>query len=82
MSKVRQDPPIKIHTHSRLAEMTGLIDSMNEDQLNFIDKIESLNIESRYPDYRNNISKFLNEEVCTNLIKETDKIRTWIKERL
>ena len=43
--------PLKIHSLSRLAERTGLDKQLSEEQLDFIDKLEPLNIEARSPDY-------------------------------
>lgn len=44
--------PLKIHSLSRLAERTGLDKQLSEEQLAFIDKLEPLNIEARYPSYK------------------------------
>jgi len=41
--------PLKIHSLSRLAERTGLDKQLSEEQLDFIDKLEPLNIEARTP---------------------------------
>ena len=41
--------PLKIHSLSRLAERTGLDKQLSEEQLDFIDKLEPLNIEAVTP---------------------------------
>lgn len=51
-SNVLEEPPLKIHTLSRLAERSGLDKFMSESQLDFIDELEPLNIEARYPSYK------------------------------
>ena len=48
-SIVIDEPPLKIHSLSRLAEKTGLDKLMTIEQLDFIDELEPLNIEARYP---------------------------------
>ena len=48
-SKILDEPPLKIHTLSRLAEKTGIYTEMSEFQLDTIDTLEPLNIEARYP---------------------------------
>jgi len=48
-SKVYEEPPLKIHSLSRLAEKTGLDKEMSEEQLDFIDSLEPLNIEGALP---------------------------------
>ena len=44
--------PLKIHTLIRLAERTGLDQSLSDEQLDLIDVLEPLNIEARYPSYK------------------------------
>lgn len=51
--------PLKIHSLSRLAERTGLDKQLSEEQLDFIDKLEPLNIEDRYPSYKERLMKIL-----------------------
>jgi len=81
-SKVSEEPPLKIHSLSRLAEKTGLDDDMTEEQLDYIDALEPLNIETRYPSYKERLMKSLNADRCKKLIKQTDELRLWIKSKL
>lgn len=81
-SKVLSEPPLKIHSLSRLAEKSGLLEQLSENQLRFIDTLEPLNIEARYPDYKRNLMKHLTANVCKALIINTEELRTWIRERL
>ncbi len=55
---------------------------MTEEQLDFIDSIEPLNIEARYPSYKDRLMKSLNASRCTELLKQTDELRIWIKSKL
>ena len=81
-SKVLEEPPLKIHTLSRLAQKTGLADLMTQEQKMFIAEMQHLNIEARYPEDRLRLSQHLNEKVCEHILEETDKLRLWIKEKL
>jgi hypothetical protein len=81
-SKVSEEPPLKIHSLSRLAEKSKLDKEMSEEQLDFIDELEPLNIEARYPSYKERLMKSLTEERCKELIKQTNELRTWIKNKL
>lgn len=81
-SKVLEEPPLKIHSLSRLSEKTGLDKELTEDQLDFIDALEPLNIEVRYPSYKERLMKSLNDDRCKELIKQTDELRSWIKSKL
>lgn len=81
-SKVSEEPPLKIHTLSRLAEKTGIDRDMSEEQLDLIDALEPLNIEARYPSYKERLMKSLNADRCRQLINQTDELRLWIKNKL
>lgn len=81
-SNVLEEPPLKIHSLSRLAEKSGLDKDMSDEQLDFIDELEPLNIEARYPSYKERLMKSLTADCCKDLIEQTDKLRTWIKSKL
>lgn len=81
-NKVLEEPPLKIHSLSRLAERSGLDKDMSEIQLDFIDKLEPLNIEARYPSYKERLLKSLTTDHCQELIEQTELLRTWIKNKL
>jgi HEPN domain-containing protein len=81
-SDVLEEPPLKIHSLLRLAEKTNLIDEMSEEQRLLMDKLEPLNIETRYPSYKAQLSKDLNKEVCASLISQTKSLQQWIKAKL
>ncbi|HIZ69478.1 MAG TPA: HEPN domain-containing protein [Candidatus Prevotella avicola] len=81
-SNVLEEPPLKIHSLSRLAEKSDLDKAMSEEQTDFVDELEPLNIEARYPSYKERLMKSLTADRCENLIEQTDKLRTWIKSKL
>ena len=81
-SKVLEEPPLKIHSLSRLAEKSGLDKDMLEEQMDFIDELEPLNIEARYPSYKERLMKSLTSDRCKELIEQTDRLRIWIKSKL
>ena len=81
-SNVLEEPPLKIHSLSRLAEKSGLDKDMSEEQTDFIDELDPLNIEARYPSYKERLMKSLTADRCKKLIEQTDKLRIWIKSKL
>lgn len=76
------DPPIKTHSLSRLAEKVGLDKVLSDEQLDFIDNLEPLNIEARYPSYKERLMRSLNADKCLELLNQTDNLRKWIKSKL
>ena len=81
-SQVREDPPLKVHSLARLAQLSGLDKRMTEEQSTLIDQLEPLNIEARYPSYKERLMRSLTDERCKNLLEQTDALRTWIKNKL
>lgn len=81
-SKVLEEPPLKIHALSRLAERSGLDAEMTDEQRDFIDALEPLNIEARYPSYKDRLLQSLNDDRCRDIINRTDRLRLWIKSKL
>ena len=77
-----EEPPLKIHSLSRLTEKTGIDKEMSEEQLDFIDILEPLNIETRYPSYKERLLNSLNKENCSRLLQHTKALQIWIKNKL
>ena len=79
---VREDEPPYIHNHRRLAEGCGLYALLDEEQRRFLGRINNMNIEARYPEYKTNIARSLNEEKCREIINETKILQQWILDKL
>lgn len=74
--------PPKIHDLEKLAKLGDIFDKLSEEQLELIDKVMPLQIEARYPEYKDKIVKTLSEEYCEKLLNETEEFLCWIKQRL
>ena len=74
--------PPKSHNLIRLADKAGLYKSMSTEQLEFIDAMNPLNVEARYPDYRNRIAANLSVDSCKQIIEGTEELLCWIKNQL
>ena len=74
--------PPKIHDLSKLALRAKLFDLMTEEQQNFTEDLNPLNIEARYPEYKDEIAADLTRENCGDLIVETEELLRWIKKQL
>ena len=75
------DPPYT-HSHKRLADGCGLYSQMNDQQKDFLNIITNYNIEARYPEDKDALSRMLTKEACRELIDETKQLLQWIKEKL
>ncbi|ACL21873.1 HEPN domain-containing protein [Desulfitobacterium sp. LBE] len=74
--------PPKTHDLTKLSIRAKLIDIMSDEQQDFIEELNPLNIEARYPEYKERIAQTLDSEVGQTLIKRTEGLLCWIKEQL
>ena len=70
------------HSLSFLAKQGGFYEKFSEKQKEFIDQIEPLNIEARYPSHKERLLKSLSDLKCLEIIQSTKEIQKWIKEKL
>jgi len=70
------------HSLSYIAKKGEFYESFSDKQKEFIDQIEPLNIEARYPSHKERLLKSLTESKCIEIIIHTKEIQTWIKEKL
>ena len=75
------NPP---YTHSlvKLATESGLRNKLNEQQRLFLSFMMPMNIEARYPEYKESLLKQLTPEVCQDIINKTKDLQQWIKTKL
>ena len=77
-----EDIPPKIHHLLKLAERSGLLAVMSVEQVAFIKRLNQLNIEARYSEYKEAVVAGLNTEICLELLAGTEDLLCWIKQRL
>jgi len=80
--KTRNEQPPRTHKLYLLAKDSGLSLEMNEEQLDFLDLLEPLNIESRYPTDKERIMKSMNHDKSTKIIEQSMEMMEWIKSKL
>ena len=74
--------PPKIHNLQKLAEKVNLFKKMSEEQKDIVGQLNLLNIEARYPEYKNRVAANLTNDICKKMIVETEGLLCWIKEQL
>jgi HEPN domain-containing protein len=74
--------PPKIHDLPKLADKGLLYGLLSEEQLLTLDKLKPMQIEGRYPEYKNEIFQKLTPEYCERIIEETESLLCWIKKQL
>ena len=79
--KTNEQPPYT-HNLTRLAEISGISQLLSPGQFELIDTLEPLNIEARYPSYKERLLKSLTKSRCDELITQTKQLQKWIKMKL
>jgi HEPN domain-containing protein len=70
------------HSLSFIAKKGDFYNEFDEVQKRFIDQLEPLNIETRYPLHKERLLKSLNEDKCKEILNKTRVLQEWIKLKL
>ena len=74
--------PPYIHKLDKLIERAGLKTSITEEHNDFIDELTPLNIQARYPAYRETIYNLIDKEKAAHIIEKTEELLQWLKARI
>lgn len=80
--KLRTGVPPYSHNLRYLAREEGIYDLLSEAQKTYLDTLEPLNIESRYPDYKQKIFDSLSYEKGEQLLGQTRELFQWLRNQL
>lgn len=72
--------PPYIHKLDKLIELTGL--KLPEDKLDLIDELTPLNIQARYPAYKEAIYRLIDKEKAKGILSRTGDVISWLKASL
>ena len=76
-----ETPPFS-HRLSLLAKKASIYELFSEDQKNFLDILEPMNIEARYPTHKELLLKSLTKARCIQILKKSEELQIWIKKKL
>ena len=82
VAKKTNELPPRIHELKRLAFLGGIQQDLSEEQIVLLDRLEPLQIEARYPEYKAKQMRTLTPAVSKQLLKETEEFLCWIKQQL
>lgn len=82
LSSQADEIPPKVHNLIRLAEKASLLNKMSDTQKKTLFLLNPLNIESRYPSYKETLLKQLTDDKCSEIINQTKELTQWIKTQL
>jgi len=77
----KNDLPPRTHNLVYLTEVTGLINELTDGKENILYTLNPLNLETRYPEYREKILKSLTKVRLNKILDETKEFHKWIKKK-
>ena len=81
-TKIKEDTPPYTHNLVDLTVKTELYDLMSDQQQVLIGILNPLNIEARYPEYKNKIAQTMTNEVTQNILINTKELLQWTKQKI
>jgi HEPN domain-containing protein len=81
-AKKKNDNAPYTHSLAYLVKLTDQDYNIPEEFEDLLNDLEPLNIEARYPSYKDKLMSELNETKCKSLIQNTKQFVTWIKRKL
>ena len=82
IASITSEIPPRIHHLILLAERAGIAGDLTEHQRNLLMELNPLQIEARYPEYKERIAKTLTHDITARLFHETEDFLCWIKQKL
>ena len=70
------------HSLSFLAKQSEIFNNLSEEQKDFIDLLEPLNIEARYPTHKQQLMESLTQKRCAEIVQNTQELHEWIIQKL
>lgn len=81
-TQVHHKVPPYTHNLKYLAQESGLLDLMNQEQRSFLNRLLPLNIEARYPEEKDKLLQVLDQNRCQDILQTTEELQAWIREKL
>ena len=82
IANITNEVPPKSHDLPKLADKTNIYGDMTNEYKSLLNKLTPLQIEARYPEYKEKIAAILTESYCDKLLEETEEFLCWIKGKL
>ena len=78
----KEEPAPYSHNLINVAQSCGLGQLLSDGQKVFISEIMPMNIEARYPSYKESLSSVLSEAKCKEILDKTKEMQQWVKTKL
>jgi HEPN domain-containing protein len=82
IASITNEIPPKTHDLLKLASKTDVCSELPDEYKRLLSKLTPLQIEARYPEYKEKIAAELTKSYCDILLKETEGFLCWTKSKL
>ncbi|WP_031385611.1 HEPN domain-containing protein [Desulfonatronum thiodismutans] len=79
---IHEKTPPRTHNLSYLASQTALLSELPEFHADFLDELEPLNVQARYPEYKDLVKKRIDVNYAGIILEKTERLYIWIKNKL
>ena len=73
---------LPIHNLTRLSEIAGIRNDLNDEQVAFLAELTPYSIEARYGDYKESLSEIINEQRAKEVYEKTGEIFQWLYQKI
>jgi len=71
----RQETPPYTHNLKYLAQESGLLELMSQDQRTFLNRLLPLNVEARYHEEKDKLLHVLGRDRCQQILQSTEELK-------
>ncbi|MDC1068274.1 HEPN domain-containing protein [Candidatus Kapabacteria bacterium] len=76
--KIHNSTPPFIHSLNLLIDKSGIQDQLSESQLDFLDELGPLNLNTRYPAHKDSLYKLIDENKSIYYLENTKEFQKWL----
>lgn len=74
--------PPRTHNLDRIIKDCGQESEFSQEQSNFLDELTPLNIQARYPAYKDMLYKLLDRKKSGEILNKTREMNQWLKQKM
>lgn len=74
--------PLRTHNLDRIIKECRKESEFSQEQYDFIDELAPLNIQARYPAYKEMLFKLIDREKAFGILQKTKEMHRWLREKM
>jgi len=74
--------PARTHNLDRIIKECGQESEFSQEQFDFIDELTPLNIQARYPAYKDMLYKLIDRNKALDILEKTREMHRWLKQKM